>query len=80
MRARRPIPDGYGCASDDSDIGPLGGTAAAGASGGSVELHAQPVPIMHLSAQLMQPSPQAQVVLGQTMQQPVESSWQPLAV
>jgi hypothetical protein len=35
---------------------------------------------MHLSAQLMQPSPQAQVVLGQTMQQPVESSWQPLAV
>lgn len=43
-----------------------------------MELQAQPCPIMHLVEQLMQPLPQAQVVLGQTMQQPVESSWHPL--
>ncbi len=48
-----------------------------GEAGGNVELQAQPWPIMHLSAQLMQLLPQAQVVLGQTMQQPVESSWHP---
>jgi hypothetical protein len=67
-------------ASGDSDIcsAATAGVAPFGASGGSVELQAQPLPIMHLVEQLMQPSPQAHIVLGQTMQQPVESSWHPL--
>jgi len=66
--------------SGDSEIcsAAAAGVAPLGASGGSVELQAQPLPIMHLVAQLMQPLPQAHMVLGQTMQQPVESSWQPL--
>jgi hypothetical protein len=67
-------------ASGDSDIcsEAMADAAPPGASDGSVELQAHPLPIMHLVEQLMQPLPQAQVVLGQTMQQPVESSWHPL--
>jgi hypothetical protein len=64
-------------ASGDSDIRALGGIAWPGAAAGMVELQAQPLPIKHLVVQMMQPLPQAQLPLH-TMQQPVESSWQPL--
>jgi len=68
---------GSAATSGDSEIGSTATATCApvGASGETVELQAQPGPSMHLVAQLIQALPQAQLPL-QTMQHPVDSSWQ----
>jgi hypothetical protein len=67
----------YSLASGDSDICGLKGVAPFGTAVGTELVQAHPLPCMHLVAQLMQLSPQAQLPL-QIMQQPVESSWHAL--